>query len=89
VNTPLSNGLVVVPFSPEEVAFFFPVPQMDAHENQEEQARPCGNASLPASPRAFSVSYLFFSLPFFSDFRVRVPAGGDAFDGDFLLGIAF
>jgi hypothetical protein len=57
VNAPPSTGSVVMPFSLVGVAFFFPVPPMDAHMNQEEQAWPYGGASLPASPRAFPVSF--------------------------------
>jgi hypothetical protein len=56
------------------VVFFVPMPRLaDVHRDREEPARPCGDASLPASPRAFQVSSLFFSLPLFSYFRVRVP----------------
>jgi hypothetical protein len=58
VSAPPSNGLAVVPFAPEGVAFFFPVPPMDAHRNREEQAWLCGGATFPASPRLRPVSFL-------------------------------
>jgi hypothetical protein len=53
VNAPPSNGPVVVPFASVKRWFFFPMPRLaDAHRDREEQARPCGGATLPASPKA-------------------------------------
>jgi hypothetical protein len=75
VSAPPSNGLAAVPFALEGVAFFLPVPPMDAHGNREEQVRPCGGATLPVSPRLRSVSHFLFPLLCPISFRVRVSVG--------------
>jgi hypothetical protein len=36
-------------------------------------------------PEGFPGEFSVLPLPHFFDFRVRIPSGGDAFDGDFLL----
>jgi hypothetical protein len=68
VSAPPSNGLAAVPFAPEGVAFFFPVPPMDAHGNQEEQAWPETETLFVGKHEAPAGEFFLclFALPLFS-----------------------